>query len=141
MHQQMNVGTASETVEVSGAAGAVNTESATTSQDVVAQNQTGVPLQGRKFVDLDVVKAKDPVPAQAAASAAPAPQLASPGPLQNFGFCDGPRPAALDGQLFGRIAAFFRRRKYLGECRSGSKRRVDRRSHGNGERRKRMLWV
>ncbi|MGA2019472.1 MAG: YCF48-related protein [Candidatus Sulfotelmatobacter sp.] len=65
-----------------GVAGAVNTESATISQNLVAQNQTGVPLQGRKAVDLDVVKAKDPVPGQAAASAAPVPQLASPGPLQ-----------------------------------------------------------
>ncbi|MFZ0418828.1 MAG: YCF48-related protein [Candidatus Sulfotelmatobacter sp.] len=82
IHQQLKVGAASETVEVSGAAGAVNTESATTSQNVVAQNQTGVPLQGRKFVDLDVVKAKDPVPGQAAASGAPVPQRASPGPLQ-----------------------------------------------------------
>ena len=81
MRQQLKAGTVSETIEVSGAAGAVNTESATISQDVVAQNQTGVPLQGRKVADLDVVKAKDPVPGQAAASAAP-PQLASPGPLQ-----------------------------------------------------------
>jgi hypothetical protein len=80
--QQLKVGTASETVEVSGAAGAVNTESATITQNVVAQNQTGLPLQGRKVADLDVVKAKDPVPGQAAASATPAPQLASPGPLQ-----------------------------------------------------------
>jgi Photosynthesis system II assembly factor YCF48/Putative zinc-finger len=80
LRQQVKVGAMSETVEVSGASGQINTESATINQNVVAQNQANLPLQGRSFVDMDVVKAKDPVSGQAAT--APAPQLATPGPLQ-----------------------------------------------------------
>jgi hypothetical protein len=73
--QQMKIGAATEMVEVEVQAenGLVNTESATTGQNqVVARNQTNLPLNGRNFTDLNVVKAKDPVPPQAAASAASA---------------------------------------------------------------------
>ena len=91
MRQQVQVGAASETVEVAAGNGVVSTESTTISQNQiaqsqVAQNQANLPLNGRSVTDLnslDVVKAKNPVPGQAAAaSATPAPQLASPGPLQ-----------------------------------------------------------
>jgi hypothetical protein len=84
MHEQVQVGAASETVEVAAGNGAVTTESATISQNQIAQNQKDLPLNGRNVTDLntlDVVKAKNPVPGQAAARAA-APQLASTGPLQ-----------------------------------------------------------
>ena len=80
--QQLKVGSASEVVEVQAANGSINTESAVISQNQVAQNPSNLPLQGRQFADLDVVKAKDPVPGQAAAGAVSAPALVSPGPLQ-----------------------------------------------------------
>jgi hypothetical protein len=79
--QQKKIGAASEmvTVEVQAEAGVVNTESAATGQNqVITQNQTNLPLNGRNFTDLNVVKAKDPVPSQAAASAPSAPALAAP---------------------------------------------------------------
>jgi|CZKJ01.1.fsa_nt_gi hypothetical protein len=82
IHQQVKVGAMSEVVEVEAGSGTINTESAAISQNQVAQNQSNLPQQGRAFTDLDVVKAKNPVPGQAASAAAPAPQLASPGPLQ-----------------------------------------------------------
>lgn len=69
---------ASETVEVQAEAGPVNVETATAqaSNQIATQSQNDLPLQGRNFTQLDVVKAKNPVPAQrsaASASAAPAP--------------------------------------------------------------------
>ncbi len=83
MRQQVAVGGASESVEVEAAAGPVKTESASEgAQNQLAQNQSSPPLQGRSVTNLDVVKAKDAVPGQAAGTA-PAPALAPPTmPLQ-----------------------------------------------------------
>jgi hypothetical protein len=82
MHQQVMVSASSQMVEVQSGAGTVNTESATTGNQVVqnqiALNQTELPLQGRNPTNLDVVKAKDPVPAQGQASSSAALTIASP---------------------------------------------------------------
>jgi hypothetical protein len=81
LRQQPAVGAQSEMVEVQSATDTVTPESAPVERNTVAQNQTIISLQGRNQGDLDVVKAKEPVSGQAA-SAAPAPRLAPPGPLQ-----------------------------------------------------------
>ncbi|MGB8985666.1 MAG: YCF48-related protein [Candidatus Sulfotelmatobacter sp.] len=63
---------------------AVNSESAAISQNQVAQNESPLPLEGGNATNLtsfDVIKAKDPVPAQAASSNAPT-SRASATPLQ-----------------------------------------------------------
>jgi hypothetical protein len=62
---------ASDVVEAEAQSAAVSTEPAQTSNQI-AQNQANVPLTGRKVTNLDVVKAKDPEPAKAAATASPA---------------------------------------------------------------------
>ncbi len=67
--QQVKIGAASEMVEVQ-ADGPIKTESVAIGQNQVAQNQGSLPLNGRAFTNLDVVKAKDPVPGQTASSAA-----------------------------------------------------------------------
>ena len=82
MRQQVAVGATSEVVEVQSAAGAVNKESTTVERNIVAQNQSMLPLQGRNTGDLDVVKAKEPGAGQGA-SAAPIPGRAAPGPLRS----------------------------------------------------------
>ncbi len=67
------------------ASGLVNTESAAANlpQNQLAQNQANVPLLSRNVTNLDVVKAKDPVPAQTASGAASSPSIAFPNvPLQ-----------------------------------------------------------
>jgi hypothetical protein len=80
--QQVKIGAASEMVEVQ-ADGPITTESAAISQNQVAQNQGSLPLNGRAFTNLDVVKAKDPVPGQTASSAAtPRWTVSSSGVLQ-----------------------------------------------------------
>ena len=90
--QQVKIGAASEMVEVQADA-PITTESAATSQNAisqnaisqnhVAQNQGRLPLNGRAFANLDVVKAKDPVPGQTALSAAtPRWTVSSSGVLQ-----------------------------------------------------------
>lgn len=80
--QQVKIGAASEMVEVQ-AEGPITTESAAISQNQVAQNQGSLPLNGRAFTNLDVVKAKDPVPGQTASSAAtPRWTVSSSGVLQ-----------------------------------------------------------
>jgi photosystem II stability/assembly factor-like uncharacterized protein len=62
---------------------ASETESAAISQDQLAQNRFGLPMQDRNVGSADVVKAKDPVPAQTASGSPAAPALAPPGlPLQ-----------------------------------------------------------
>jgi hypothetical protein len=68
IHQQVKVGASSTVVEVQSAAGPANTESAAIGvpQNQLAQNQADLPVRGRKLTTLDVVKAKDPVPAQPA---------------------------------------------------------------------------
>jgi hypothetical protein len=77
----MTVPRASEsvTVEVQSQAGVVsaNTEEAQV-PDQLAQNQNNLPLNGRNVTNLDVVKAKDPVPAQGAARAPAAPLQREP---------------------------------------------------------------
>lgn len=77
IHQQVKVGAASQVVEVQAEATALNTETAATGQNQLAQNQADLPLQGRAFTDLNVVKAKDPVPAQAASKRAAATTVVS----------------------------------------------------------------
>ena len=67
--QQAKIGAASEMVEVQAYA-PIATESVAIGQNQVAQNQGSLPLNGRAFTNLDVVKAKDPVPGQTASSAA-----------------------------------------------------------------------
>lgn len=67
--QPVKIGAASEMVEVQ-ANGPITTESAAISQNQVAQNQGSLPLNGRASTNLDVVKAKDPVPGQTSSSAA-----------------------------------------------------------------------
>ena len=80
--QQVKIGAASEMVEVQ-ADGPITTESVAISQNQVAQNQGSLPLNGRAFTNLDVVKAKDPVPGQTASSAAtPRWTVSSSGVLQ-----------------------------------------------------------
>lgn len=74
--QTVKIGAASEMVEVQ-AEDPITTESTAISQNQVAQNQVAqdqgsLPLNGRAFTKLDVVKAKDPVPGQTASSAATA---------------------------------------------------------------------
>ena len=81
--QQMKVPASSQVVEVQAEAGAINTESAAigqtqAAQNQVAQNQAQLPLNGRNVTNLsnfDVVKAKDPVPNQAASNSAAASQM------------------------------------------------------------------
>lgn len=80
LHNQPAVGAMSDVVEVQSAEGTANPESASVERNIVAQNQTIMSLQARNKSDLDVVKAKEPVGGPAA-SAAPAPQLTTPGPL------------------------------------------------------------
>jgi photosystem II stability/assembly factor-like uncharacterized protein len=53
-------------VEVQAEAATLNPETTTTGQNQIAQNRADLPIQGRAFTDLNVVKAKDPVPPQAA---------------------------------------------------------------------------
>ncbi len=81
IHQQVNVGASSEVVEVQAEATTLNTDATTgrnrIAQNQIAQNQPDLPIQGRAFTDLNVVKAKDPVPAQAGANASTAPSPAS----------------------------------------------------------------
>jgi hypothetical protein len=85
--QQVKIGAATEMVEVQ-VDGPITTESAAISQnqvaqDQVAQNQGSLPLNGRAFTNLDVVKAKDPVPGQTASSAStPRWTVSSSGVLQ-----------------------------------------------------------
>jgi photosystem II stability/assembly factor-like uncharacterized protein len=80
--QREEIGAASEMVEVQADA-PITTESAAISQNQVAQNQGSLPLNGRAFTNLDVVKAKDPVPGQTASSAAtPRWTVSSSGVLQ-----------------------------------------------------------
>jgi hypothetical protein len=75
-------GQSSQVVEVQSEASPINTETSalTQSQDELAQNQKELPLQGRAvnrvIKDLDVVRAKDALPAQATSSRASA---AAPG--------------------------------------------------------------
>jgi hypothetical protein len=77
--QQMKIGAATERVTIEAQSGAVSAESGTIAQNqVAAQNQTNLPMNGRNFTDLNVVKAKDPVPPQAAPSAASAPAIPAP---------------------------------------------------------------
>jgi hypothetical protein len=88
--QPTKPGAMTEMVEVQSAAAAVNADTPPpdakqTAQDQVAQNQAPLPLNGRNSSNLnslDVVKAKDPVAGQSMSSVGPAPQLATPGPLQ-----------------------------------------------------------
>src|SRR5271154_5626496 len=84
IHQQVVVGAVSQVVEVqSGARAAVSAESAALTPNQLALNQTELPSPGRDITNLDVVKAKDPVPAQAQSSSSPAPTVAPPSfPLQ-----------------------------------------------------------
>jgi hypothetical protein len=80
--QQVKIGAATEMVEVQ-VDGPITTESAAISQNQVAQDQGSLPLNGRAFTNLDVVKAKDPVPGQTASSAAtPRWTISSSGVLQ-----------------------------------------------------------
>lgn len=59
------------------------TESTATDQNQLAQNHVEPPLQHPSITSLDVVKAKDPVPAEAAPGSSPAPAFAPPSlPLQ-----------------------------------------------------------
>jgi Photosynthesis system II assembly factor YCF48 len=67
--QQAKIGAASEMVEVQAYA-PIATESVAIGQNQVAQNQGSLPLNERAFTNLDVVKAKDPVPGPTASSAA-----------------------------------------------------------------------
>jgi hypothetical protein len=64
--QQVAVAASSQMVEVESAPTAVKTETAPPgqSQNQIAQNQNELPLNGRAFTNVDVVKAKDPVPAR-----------------------------------------------------------------------------
>ncbi len=55
-------------------------ESAAIGQNEVAQNRPDLPMQDRNIGNADVVKAKDPVPAQAASGSSAAPASAPPGP-------------------------------------------------------------
>ena len=64
-------------VEVQAEATALNTETATTGQNQIAQDRADLPLRGRAFTDLNVVKAKDPVPPQTGPNASTAPLPAS----------------------------------------------------------------
>ena len=74
--QQVMVSGNPQTVPVESAASTIETETAGTQ---LAQNRANLPLQGRNFTSLDVVKAKDPVPTPASS----APPVASPTlPLQ-----------------------------------------------------------
>ncbi len=58
-------------------------ESAAISENQLAQNRADLPMQDRNISNADVVKAKDPVPAQAASGSSAAPASAPPGlPLQ-----------------------------------------------------------
>jgi len=78
--QQVQVSGASEVVEVQSEAALVTTQVTAENQvpDQLIQNRKGLPLNGRSVTNLGAVaKAKDPLPAQAAASATPAP-LAPP---------------------------------------------------------------
>ncbi len=84
IRQQLAKGRTSESVEVQGAAGQVQTEAgaAHAAENQVAQNEADMPLQGRNVTSLDVVKAKDPVTTAAGAATSAAP-VAAPGiPLQ-----------------------------------------------------------
>ena len=67
------------TVEAQSQAGAVavSGEQAQVAEQL-AQNQNSLPLNGRNVANLDVVKAKDPVPAQGAARAAATPLQTDP---------------------------------------------------------------
>jgi photosynthesis system II assembly factor YCF48-like protein/putative zinc finger protein len=82
MRQQVMASGSSQVVEVQSAAGTINTESATVgnqiAQNQIAVNQAELPLQGRNPANLDVVKAKDPVPAQGQANSSSALTIASP---------------------------------------------------------------
>ena len=73
-------------VEAQSQVQVVNTQTAAVAQNQLAQNRADLPMQGRVFNNLDVVKAKDPVPqsgmAQAAAPAIPNWSIGSGGSLQ-----------------------------------------------------------
>jgi hypothetical protein len=59
------------------------TEATATDQNLLAQNHAEAPLQRPSLTSLDVVKAKDPVPAESAPGSSPAPAFALPSvPLQ-----------------------------------------------------------
>jgi len=81
IHQQVKVGASSEVVEVQAEATTLNTDATTgrnqIAQNQIAQNRPDLPIQGRAFTDLNVVKAKDPVPPEAGANASTAPSPAS----------------------------------------------------------------
>jgi hypothetical protein len=81
--QQGEVGRANETVAVSGANGPVASESVSSlPQSQIAQNQAGLPVNGRSSTSLDVVKAKD-ADANAVRGSAGKQSVASPSmPLQ-----------------------------------------------------------
>jgi photosystem II stability/assembly factor-like uncharacterized protein len=73
----MKIPASSQMVEMPAEAGAVNAESSAINQTQVAQNQVELPLNGRNVTSLtgfDVVKAKDPVPDQAASNSTAASQ-------------------------------------------------------------------
>ncbi len=77
IRQHVSVGASSTVVEVQAEAGALNTKTATTGQNQIAQNHADLPIQGRSFSDLNVVKAKDPVPSQTAQNAPATPAIGS----------------------------------------------------------------
>lgn len=79
--QQVAAPFSSEAVEVQSEAAPVETQATAQNQaqDQLIQNQKELPLNGRNFSDLEVVKAKNPVPAQTAAAQASAPPRAAAG--------------------------------------------------------------
>lgn len=83
--QQVVIPSVSQVVEVQSQAPPINAETAALAQnqEQLAQNQKELPLHGRAvnrvIKDLDVVRAKDAVPAQAAGPASVPPPVAPPG--------------------------------------------------------------
>jgi hypothetical protein len=72
------IGASSQTMEVNSAQAIVNTESPEiAAQNQIAQNQIDLPLNGRSMTNLDVVKAKNPVPARSSAAQSASPMLKS----------------------------------------------------------------
>jgi len=77
--QQAAVGRSSQVVEASGAASLqAETVTAEVSQNRIAQNQDELPLKGRAASNLDVVKAKNPVPSVPLTGAQLAPPSMAP---------------------------------------------------------------
>ncbi len=70
IRQPVRVGASSTMVAVQAEAGVLNKEGVVTGQNQIAQNHVDLPIQGRSSTDLNVVKAKDPVPSQTAQNAA-----------------------------------------------------------------------